>query len=115
MLTVTAAESADDAGGLDPLTACVVTGLPTWVPLGAGHVPPLVWVGSQTKKVTVPVGVPSPELAACTTAWSVTWDPKVTVPPWPGDGVVVVVVAIVWTVKHSLVPLAPPFSLRAAG
>ncbi|HEV2375276.1 MAG TPA: hypothetical protein VGS19_24335 [Streptosporangiaceae bacterium] len=68
MLAVTALESADDAGGLDPLTACVVTGLPTWVPFGSGRAPPLVWAGLQTKKVTVPVGVPSPDWLAWTTA-----------------------------------------------
>ena len=71
------------------------------MPFGAGQAPPLVWVGSQTKNVTVPVGVPSPAWVACTMAWSVTEDPKVIVPPEPGDGVVVVVVGIVLTVKHS--------------
>src|SRR6266487_1875742 len=57
LLTVTALESANDAGGSDPLTACVVTGLPTWVPFGAGQAPPPVWVGPHTKNVTVPLGV----------------------------------------------------------
>jgi len=67
------------------------------------------------KKVTVPVGVPSPVRVAWTMAWSVTWDPKVVVPPEPVDGVVVVVVGIVRTVKHSLVPVAPPNSVSGVG
>src|SRR5215469_18790580 len=115
MLAVIALESADEAGGLEFATAVVVTGLPTWVPFGAGQAPPLVCVGLQTKKVTVPVGVPPPGWVAWTMAWSVTWDPKVVIPPEPADGVVVVVVMIGWTVKHSLVPLAPPNSVKAAG
>jgi hypothetical protein len=113
-LTVTASESANDAGGLDPLTACVSTGLPTCVP-PVGQAPPLVWLGLQMKNVTVPVGVPSPDWSACTIAWSLTWDPNVVVPPDPTDGVVVVVVVIVWTVKHSFVPLAPPNSVSVPG
>src|SRR5258708_4266702 len=108
MLTVTPMESANDEGGLEAI-AVVVTGSPTWVP-PVGQAPPVVWVGSHTKNVTVPVGVPSPDWVACTIAWSVTVDPKVVVPPEPVDGVVVVVVGICWTVKHSLVPLAPPNS-----
>jgi len=64
MLAVTALESAVAAGGSDPLIACVVTGLPTWVPSGAGADPPLTWVGLHTKKVTVPVGVPPPDVVA---------------------------------------------------
>jgi hypothetical protein len=46
MLAVIALESADEAGGLEFATAVVVTGLPTWVPFGAGQAPPLVWAGS---------------------------------------------------------------------
>jgi hypothetical protein len=69
----------------------------------------------QMKKVRVPVGVPSPVWVAWTMAWSVTWVPKVVVPPEPADGVVVVVVAICWIVKHSLVPPVPPNSLSAPG
>jgi hypothetical protein len=65
------------------------------------------------KKVTVPVGVPSPDVTACTIAWSVTCDPKVAVTP--GCGVVVVVVMIVWTVKHSFAPVVPPNSFSAVG
>ena len=61
-------ESADEAGGLEPETAASATALPTCVPFGSGQAPPLVCVGSQTKNVTVPVGVPSPDCVACTTA-----------------------------------------------
>ena len=61
MLAVIAADVAVDWGGFDPVTAVVLTGLPTLVPFGSGQAPPLVWVGLQTKKVTVPVGVPSPD------------------------------------------------------
>lgn len=49
------------------------------------------------------------------TAWSVTVDPKAVVPPEPTDGIVVVVVAICWTVKHSAVPLEPPNSVSVPG
>ncbi len=63
----------------------------------------------------MPVGVPSPDWLAWTMAWSVTEDPKVVVPPEPTDGVVVVVVGIVLTVKHSLVPVEPPNSVRGVG
>src|SRR5258708_1199742 len=117
MLAATGPESADDAGGSELGTAVVATGLPTWVPVPSGQVPPfaVTWLGLQMKKVTVPVGVPSPGVTACTIAWSVTEDPKGVVPPEPTDGVVVVVVAICWTVKHSLVPLAPPNSVSGVG
>src|SRR5712692_4750378 len=109
MLTVTALESADAEGGLVPRSVNVVV-LLTGLPSGSGHAPPLVWVGLQTKKSTVPVGTPSPLTVAATTALSVTVEPKVVVTT---DGVVVVVVGIVLTVKHSLVPLVPPNSDRA--
>ena len=116
-LAVIASESAYDAGGLDPLIAWVVTGLPTGVPAGSGQVPPFAftWSGLQMKKVTVPVGVPSPDWVAWTRAWSVTWELKGVVLPEPTDGVVVVVVGIVLTVKHSLVPPVPPNSFSGVG
>jgi hypothetical protein len=113
MLAVIELESAEEAGGLDPATACVVTALPTGVPPD-GQAPPVVWFGLHTKNVTEPVGVPPPDAWAVTRAWSVTDDPKVVVPPEPTDGVVMVPVWIVWTVKHSLVPFAPPNSASGA-
>ena len=77
-----------------------------------GQAPPFVWLGLQTKNLTLPVGVPSPDWVAEMRALSVTCDPKVVVPPEPTDGVVTVVVGITWTVKHSLVPSAPPSTTR---
>src|SRR5215472_11144159 len=114
MLTVTGSESADEAGGFDPVTSCAVAAL-TWVPCPSGQAPWTVWAGLQTKKVMVPVGVPPSAWAAVTTAWSVTDDPKGVVFPEPTDGVVTVVVGICATVKHSLVPLSPPNSVSVPG
>ena len=101
LLTVTAAESACEAGGFEPATGLVVTGEPTAVPFGLGQAPPLVCVGSQMKNDTLPVGVPAPPVVAVTTAWSVTELPKTAVPPEPAEGVVTVVVGIFATLKHS--------------
>ena len=63
------ARRTDDPGGVVcGLSAVVLTGWPTCVPFGSGQPPPLVWVGSQMKNVTVPVGAPSPDWSAVTTA-----------------------------------------------
>src|SRR5215467_3028830 len=113
MLTVTPVESADDAGGSEAGTATAVAWLSCVPP--DGQALPFTWVGLHTKKVMVPVGVPSPEWVAWTVAWSVTVDPKVVVPPEPTDGAVTVVVGICPTVNPSPAPGAPPNSARAAG
>jgi hypothetical protein len=105
-----------DWGGFEFATAVVWTGLPTGLPPDE-QVPPFAatWEGVHTKNATVPVGVPPPLVAAVTNAVSVTTELKLVFPPEPTDGVVMVLVAIVWTVKHSLVPLAPPNSMSGEG
>src|SRR5438445_535333 len=80
MLAVIAMESAKDEGGVVAgLTACVVTGVPTCVP-PVGQAPQVVWVGSQMKNVTVPVGVPAPVGVPVTVAVSLTVTPGKTGP-----------------------------------
>jgi hypothetical protein len=114
-LAVTPLEVAVDCGGFEFATAVVGTGVPSGLP-PEEQVPPfaVTWAGVHTKNATLPVGVPPPLAAALTNALSVTTELNVVFPPEPTDGVVMVVVLIVWTVKHSLVPLAPPNSVSDA-
>jgi hypothetical protein len=59
------------------------------------------WLGLHRKKVTVPVTLGPPLDVALMSALSVTEEPKLTLPPLPADGVVLVLVGIGGTLKHS--------------
>src|SRR6478735_8517629 len=100
MFPRTAPERADAAGGLLPTTAESAFGLPvTAEPVPAAQTPPVSWFGLQTKKLTLPVGVP-PMLVPVTTALSNRLVPRATPvvvgfgigTPEPSVGVVTVLV-----------------------
>ena len=89
------------------MPASSATGLPVTAVPPVSQVP--VAIGPQTKKLTVPVGMP-PAIVPVTTARSVIESPS-----WiaPLEGDVVVLDGTRATVKHSFVPSAPPNSFSA--
>jgi hypothetical protein len=116
-------ESTDAEGGLDPASAFSVRELPDSAdpaPAAQTSEPaaPETWDGVQTKKSTVPVGVP-PAAVPVTTALSKIEVPSATglvrATPLESDGVVTVVVGIFATAKHSLSPVPNSTNLVAGG